>query len=143
MPKPDQLRALMVYGHRPTADMLGQLFAMCGQEVVVAYDGAVACELARQMRADLVLLDLRTRGREVAQQLRAQPELQHTALVAITEPGGEEAAFHSAEHGFAHYLVEPIDPIQVQVLLKKLKAPGEFVGSAWPNDTTLPVPGEG
>ena len=59
---------------------------------------------------------------EVVQRLRQLPPLQDTAMVAITTPGGE-ATFRSTEHGFAHYLVEPVDPLQVQALLKKLRIP--------------------
>ncbi|OAI54066.1 hypothetical protein AYO44_15530 [Planctomycetaceae bacterium SCGC AG-212-F19] len=123
LPKPEKLRALVLYGHRQTADTLGELLAVCGQDVHVAYDGAMACGLARKHRPDVVLLDLRMYGLDVGRWLRQQPEFRDTALVAIIEPEQEEAGLCTREHGFTHYLVEPVDPVQVQVLVKKLKNP--------------------
>jgi CheY-like chemotaxis protein len=70
---------------------------------------------------DVVLLDLRTQDEEVVQYFRQRTDL-GTALVAVTVPG-EEAALRLADHGFTHYLIEPVDPAQVQALLKKLTIP--------------------
>jgi DNA-binding response OmpR family regulator len=118
IPNPHKLRTLLIHGHRPTADTLGQLFTACGQEVLVAYDGPFACDLARILRPEVVLLDLRLSDEETSRRLRQYG----TTLVAITTADGEEA-FRSSGHDFAHYLVEPIDPIQVEALLKKLARP--------------------
>jgi len=122
LPNPHKLRALIVYSHRQTADTLGQLFVACGQEVLVAYEGTTACDLARTHRPDVVLLDLRMQDEEVAWYLRRQTDLLGTALVAIAAPGGE-AALRLADQAFSHYLIEPVDPAQVLALLKKLKIP--------------------
>jgi CheY-like chemotaxis protein len=119
LPNPHKLRTLIVYGHRQTADALGELFAACGQEVMVAYEETSACALARTHRPEMVLVDLRLHTEEMDQRLRQQ----NSTLVAITETGGE-TALRSSNHGFAHYLVEPIDPSQVRALLKKLTIPG-------------------
>ncbi len=123
LPNPHKLRALLVCSHRQTADTLGELFAACGQNVLVAYEESAAVDLAQTHRPDMVLVDLRGHGPEVAQRLRRQSALLDTALVAITTAGREEAILRSAECGFTHYLVEPVDPAQVQALLKKLKTP--------------------
>ena len=112
-----------MYGHQQTAETLRELFAAFGQKVMVAYEEETACDLARKHRPDVVLLDLRMHGEEVARRLRQQTELEDTALVAITSPEREEAALRSVAHGFVHYLVEPVDPVQVQALLKKLNTP--------------------
>lgn len=114
LPHPEKLRALLVYANRLTADTLAELFAACGQEVLVACDGTTACEMARTHRPEVVFLDLRMHGKETR-----QLEFADAALVAITAPEGEAAL--GAKHGFVHYLVEPVDPVQVQALLKKLE----------------------
>jgi hypothetical protein len=121
LPNPHKLRTLLLYGHRQTADTLGQLLAVCGQEVLVAYEGSTACDLAPSYRPDVIFLDLQTEGEEVARRLRDYPELRDTALVAITGGGQEEAAVAAEENTFTHYLVEPVDPAQVLGLLKKLR----------------------
>jgi CheY-like chemotaxis protein len=123
LPNPHNFRALIAYGDQQTAETLRELLAACGQEVLVASEEETACDLSRRHRPDVVLLDLRMHDEDVAQRLRKQTELQDIALVAITSPEREEAALRSTEHGFVHYLVEPVDPVQVQALLKKLHTP--------------------
>jgi CheY-like chemotaxis protein len=117
LPNPHKLRTLIVYGHRQTADTLGTMFAACGQDVLVAYDGPFGCDLARILRPEVVLLDLRLYDEELGRQLLRQGG----TLVAIAASDGEKALRSS--HAFAHYLVEPVDPSQVQALLKKLNTP--------------------
>jgi DNA-binding response OmpR family regulator len=120
MPQPQKLRVLIVYGDRETADDLGQLFAACGQNVLVAYEETTAYVLARTQRPDLVVLDLRLHDEAMGSRLRRQIDVRGAALVAVAV---EEPAADSTDHGFAHYLIEPVDPIQVQTLLKKLHSP--------------------
>jgi CheY-like chemotaxis protein len=115
LPNPHKLRALLVYANRQTADTLAELFAACGQEVLVANGEATACELAWKHRPEVVFWDLRVYGDEVR-----RLAFRDAAVVAITS-AGREPTLQPAEGGFMHYLVEPIDPIQVQALLKKLE----------------------
>ena len=77
-------------------------------------------ELAETYRPDLVLLDIGLpglSGYEVARQLRDDPGLAGTVLVAMTGYGQEEDRRRSREAGFDHHLVKPIDPQAVQALV--------------------------
>lgn len=114
LPNPHKLRGLLVYANPETAGTLAELFTACGQEIRVACDETTACEMARTYRPDVVFLDLRMRH-DIE-----RPELRDAALVAIASPG-EETALRTAEHPFVHYLIEPVDPVQVQALVKKLE----------------------
>jgi CheY-like chemotaxis protein len=61
----------------------------------------------------VILLDLglpEMDGYEVARQIRDLPELATTRLVAMTGYGQEEDRRRTAQSGFAHHLVKPIDP---------------------------------
>lgn len=114
LPNPAKLCALLVYPNQQTADTLAKLFSACGQQVLVACDGATACKLAQTHQLDLVIWD--TRLRTVYQRLN----LKEATFVAITSSEAEFARGWT-ENDFVHYLVEPIDPVQVQALLSKLK----------------------
>jgi CheY-like chemotaxis protein len=60
-------------------------------------------------------------GLEVARRLRAAQPSRPTLLVAITGFGQEEDRRRTAEAGFDHHLVKPIDP---EVLPSLLSARG-------------------
>ncbi|MGQ7390175.1 response regulator, partial [Streptococcus suis] len=49
-------------------------------------------------------------GYEVARQLRQDPAFQDTLLVAVTGYGQDEDRHRSADAGFDHHLVKPVDP---------------------------------
>jgi two-component system CheB/CheR fusion protein len=61
----------------------------------------------------VVLLDIglpSMDGYEVASRLQQMPELRGAVLVALTGYGDDSDRRRSAEAGFAHHLVKPIDP---------------------------------
>ena len=93
--------------------MLARLLRGWGHQVAVAHDGDTAIELARDQPFDVVLLDIGLPGMdgyEVAQALRGQAGLDQTLLVALTGYGQDEDRRRSAEAGFDHHLVKPVDP---------------------------------
>ena len=64
-----------------------------GHDVRTAYDGSAVLEAALDYRPNVVLLDIGLpglNGFEVAKQLRQQPALQNTVLVAMTGYGAGE-----------------------------------------------------
>jgi two-component system CheB/CheR fusion protein len=61
-------------------------------------------------------------GLELAQRLRERPELERTALVAMSGYGREEDVKRSREAGFVHHLVKPMDPSALGNLLERLMA---------------------
>ena len=56
---------------------------------------------------------------EVARRLRQTPGLEKTVLVALTGWGQREDRRRSAEAGFDHHLVKPVDAAEVVRLLTK------------------------
>jgi CheY-like chemotaxis protein len=86
----------------------------------VAHDGASALELAGSDRPEMVFLDIRMPGmdgNEVARRLRRQFGLSGLVLVALTGMGAPEDRRRSAEAGFDHHLVKPIEPRALDALL--------------------------
>ena len=108
---------------RDSADSLGLLIELMGHTVEIAYDGEAALSAAERFRPDIVLLDLgmpKLDGFEVSRRIRAAPWSESMRLVAQSGWGQEEDRRRTAEAGFDHHLVKPIDPTALEALMQKL-----------------------
>jgi CheY-like chemotaxis protein len=133
------LHVLVVDDNTDAADSLGLLVRMWGHDVRVAYDGSRLLETAAAFRPDAILLDIglpHVDGYCLARQLRQQPDLQGILLVAVTGYADAEHRELSEEAGFDHYLVKPVDPDQLQGLLRALAEAGQ------PEQPVPAAPGE-
>jgi len=84
-----------------------------GYSVIPANDGLIALEIAGRIRPDLILLDIQLptmHGYTVARELRNNPVLSKTPILAVTAytmPGDREKAMEAGCNG---YIEKPIDP---------------------------------
>src|SRR4029079_3472472 len=142
---PTRLRVLIADDNRDAAESLARLLEMSGHEVNVVTNGAAAVAQAASTRPDVVLLDIgmpgmdghevarRLRqptnrpeksvrgmnGHEVARRLRQLTNGPDMRLIAMTGYGGEDDRALSAESGFDHHLVKPIDLADLERLLPR------------------------
>jgi len=117
------LRVLVVDDNRDAADSLGLLLKLWGYDYRVAYDGAAGLEMARAYRPDCLVLDLgmpRLDGYGLAVQLRREPGLERTKLLALTAYSDEERVRRAREVGFDFHLVKPAHPTEVERILNML-----------------------
>jgi CheY-like chemotaxis protein len=117
-------RLLVVDDNKDAADSLAMLLRMQGHEVRVAHNGPAALELTKGYRPEIVFLDIGMPGMdgyEVARRLRRQPGLENVRLAALTGWGQEEDRRRTAEAGFDHHLVKPVESSALQALLADLK----------------------
>jgi len=113
-------RILVVDDNVDAAEALSLILQLEDQEVCVAHDGHAALQMAGAMRPEIVFLDLqlpKMNGLEVARRLRTGEPTRPLLLVATTGFGQEEDRRRSAEAGFDHHLVKPIDPKVLRSLL--------------------------
>jgi CheY-like chemotaxis protein len=113
-------RVLVVDDNVDAADSLALLLKLTGQEVRVAHDGPTALLVAEAFRPQVVLLDIGMPGMdgyEVARRLRGQPEGRSALVVALTGWGQDHDRRRSAEAGFDHHLVKPVEPDALGKLL--------------------------
>ena len=116
-------RVLVADDLRDSADSLGLLIELMGHAVEIAYDGEAALRTAERFRPDIVLLDLgmpKLDGFEVSRRIRATPWGASMRLVAQSGWGQDEDRRRSAEAGFDHHLVKPIDPAALEALMQTL-----------------------
>ena len=113
-------RILVVDDNEDAAGLLGEVLRMRGHDVHLAHDAAAAVALAGATVPEIVLLDLGLPdqdGFEVAARLRNEVGLRDCLLVAVTGYGQEHHRARSAEMGFSHHVVKPIDLDQLDRIL--------------------------
>ncbi len=111
-------RILVVDDEPPIIDLLTYNLKRAHYEVLVAWDGEQALELARQERPDLVILDLmlpRLDGLEVCRALRREGDM---PIIMLTARDAEIDRVVGLELGADDYVVKPFS---VRELLARVK----------------------
>jgi two-component system, chemotaxis family, CheB/CheR fusion protein len=123
----EKLRVLVVDDSVDAAETMVMLLSLWGHDVQSAADGPTAIATAAAQRPDVVLLDIGLPGMsgyDVAERIRAIPELPETILVAMTGYGQAEDKARSRQAGFTLHLVKPVEPPVLQKLLSSLGSRG-------------------
>jgi PAS domain S-box-containing protein len=113
-------RVLVIEDSRDAADSLRLLLELSGYEVQVVHTGPKGAQAAAAWRPDAVVCDIglpEMDGFAVARQLRSDPALAGTYLIAVTGYGREDDVTAARAAGFNDHLVKPADP---EKLLEKL-----------------------
>jgi PAS domain S-box-containing protein len=103
-------RVLVIEDNADAADSLRELLELDGHTVEVAHSGGDGIEQARRFRPEVVLCDIglpKMDGYEVARAMRADPELTHLYLVALTGYALPEDIQRAEAAGFNRHLPKP------------------------------------
>ena len=105
------MRVLLADDHRLLLEGLANLLAAHGIEVVAqAHDGVAALALARQLRPDIALLDIRMPGGDGLTATRAiRAELPNTRIVILTTSTEDDDLFEAVKSGACGYLLKSMD----------------------------------
>jgi len=112
-------RILVVDDNRDSADSMAMLLEIEGHEVLTAYDGKDAVEIALRERPAAVLLDIGLpylNGYEACRAMR-DGGLTDAAIVAMTGYGQQEDREQSQDAGFDAHWVKPVDIVAIRELL--------------------------
>jgi CheY-like chemotaxis protein len=116
-------RILVVDDEVAIVRMLKDRLESVGFEVLTAYDGAQAVEVARQERPDLIIMDVtmpRMDGLTAAKQLRSDPTTAHIPIVMLTARGQESDEQAGYAAGAVRYFTKPFSPRQLVQELRSL-----------------------
>ena len=119
-PRAPGRRVLVVDDNVDAADSTAALLELWGHDARAVYDGETALEAAREMRPDVVLLDIGLpgmNGYEVAQRLRALPDVAIALLAAMTGYGQDEDRRRASAAGFDLHLTKPLDPSRLREIV--------------------------
>jgi two-component system cell cycle response regulator DivK len=106
-------KILVIEDNEQNLYLIRYILEDCGYEVFAAVDGKEGIALAASLLPDLILLDIQLPGMDgyaVARNLRENPNLADTPIVAVTSyamPGDKEKAMGA---GCSGYIEKPIDP---------------------------------
>jgi signal transduction histidine kinase/ActR/RegA family two-component response regulator len=125
-PKSGPIRILVVDDNRDSADSLGLLLELVGNEVRIVHDGQAAVEAANEFQPRVVLLDIglpTLNGYEAARKIREQPWSKQAVMIAVTGWGEDVDRQRSKQAGFDHHLVKPVDLDALTALLATVETP--------------------
>jgi PAS domain S-box-containing protein len=112
-------RILVVEDNADNREMMRILLETAGHEVHEAADGVRGVELAVQLEADAVLIDIGLPGidgYEVARQIRSKLR-GRSRLIALSGYGQPKDRQRAFEAGFDEHLLKPVDPERLQSIL--------------------------
>lgn len=117
-------RVLVAEDDSINAKLIQSLLRKAGHEVVLVRDGQQALEAAQAESFDLALVDLRMPrmdGIQFARTYRAQEEVGHLPIVALTANAAEDARAECLEAGMDDFLTKPVEPQQLDQLLRRFR----------------------
>ena len=119
------LRVLVVDDNLDAAHTLNLFLAAAGHRVEIAYNGFDALEVAKVFAPQVCLLDIGLPdmdGNELARRLRGLPQTAGAVLVAATGYGRQQDREAARTAGFDHYMVKPVNTVQLSELLGRAGA---------------------
>jgi signal transduction histidine kinase len=105
-------RALIIDDNEDSADTLAMMLQLLGHDTRCLYDPRRTHDTVSAFDPDIVFLDIGMpglSGHDVARSLRSTPLGNRLVIVAVTGWGQPEERRRTAEAGFDHHLVKPVD----------------------------------
>ena len=117
---PTRLRVIVVDDQRDVADAVAMLLESIGHDARAVYDGPAALEVSREEPPDVMFVDVGMPGMtgyDLARQVRRDPALAKTYLVALTGYGRDEDRARAVEAGFDVHVTKPLAEPRLRELL--------------------------
>jgi len=118
-----QRRVLIIEDNKDAADTFREVLELDGHEVAVAYSGHEGLATARAFHPDLVFCDIGLPGMDgytVARLFRADEELKHAHLVALTGYARPEDVQRASEAGFERHIAKPLTPEKIEKVVREV-----------------------
>jgi CheY-like chemotaxis protein len=123
-PVKTDLRILIIDDNRDSAESLKLFLSFLGHEAAVEFDGRAGVRRARDLRPHILISDLGLPGEldgyAVAKAVRADPDLSHVYLIALSGYGLETHQQRTREVGFHQHLVKPVNLSELERTLASI-----------------------
>jgi CheY-like chemotaxis protein len=109
LPMPATPTVLVIDDDAAVRDLMARFLDKLGYRGIAAPNGPEGLRLARQVRPDVITLDVvmpQMNGWDVLEQLKADPELASVPVIMVTIDDREAVGL---ARGAANYLIKPID----------------------------------
>jgi two-component system, cell cycle response regulator DivK len=106
-------------------EMYAEYLSYAGFSVVTAINGHEAVRVARLLRPDLILMDIRLPGMdglEATADLKADPALAHIPVIAITADPSDRIGDRAMAAGCAAFISKPVLPDVVERRIRQVLA---------------------
>ncbi len=113
-------RVLIVEDNLDAVHSMAALIRMMGHDVQFAINGFAALDVARRFRPEVILLDIGLpdfKGYNIARQLKWEPDLANTRIIAITGRSMDEVRQKALDAGCELVFAKPMDPMKLEELL--------------------------
>jgi signal transduction histidine kinase/ActR/RegA family two-component response regulator len=115
-------RVLIVDDNIDAAETLSMMLELLGHTTCQAHDGHEALRVAQEFHPEIIFMDIGLpglSGHQVVSRMRTELGMSDTHIVALSGYGTEEDRRKSAEAGFDHHLVKPLDPCALPGILQE------------------------
>ena len=119
-------RILIVEDNELNLKLFRDLLAANGFETVETREGLEAISLTRNMRPDLILMDIQLpeiSGLDITRKIKADPELRHIPVIAVTAFAMKDDETRILEAGCEAYLSKPIAIDQFLSVIRRFLLP--------------------
>ena len=102
--------------------VIGMFLETQGYEVVTSYDGLDTLERAREIKPDVILMDIMmpvVDGIEATRQLKASAETRDIPVIMLTAAAQSEMVRKAMQAGAFDYISKPFEPEQVQEAIQR------------------------
>ena len=114
-------RVLVVDDNLDAVHSMAMLLKMLGHEVQFAINGFAALDVARKFRPEVILLDIGLpdfQGDDIARQLKWEPGLERTRMIAVTGRNDDEVRQRAIAAGCEQFFVKPLEMPALEALLE-------------------------
>lgn len=106
-------------------DLIEFTLKYVGHEVISVSNGKEACQLVREIKPDLILLDVRMpvmSGYEACEKIKADPRTKHVPVVFLSAKGQESEIKAGFAAGAVDYLLKPFAPNELNRRINEILA---------------------